>query len=141
MTRRIVMTIIWFAAVVGLAFFGKGLFVREQGTKGAQETIRAAIARFHADTGVYPATLLDLTATNGKSVQAPITPGRYQGPYLKPGGGIDGTGIPANPRAKAGAISLIDHWNYCPADGHLESRVLNPGEQAHPTHDFWGVGK
>lgn len=86
--------------------------------------IRVAIEQFQADTGLYPAALIDLTAAksnppkNGVNEDGgteTIPTGSYQGPYLSGLGGIGTTGIPANPYKSPSDANYTDvtaHWSY-----------------------------
>ena len=66
----------------------------ESQARVALTNLRNAVKAFHADCGAYPASLLDLAATEapkeglvaqgGKVVTAPIKPEAWRGPYLQP---------------------------------------------------------
>ncbi len=93
--------------------------------------LRNAIEQFQADTGAYPARLLDLVATTAPKVgvdldghQINIPAGCYKGPYLEPHGGINNTGIPLNPFVDLRAVQpdpndVTTHWAYKNALVHV----------------------
>jgi len=84
--------------------------------------LRMAIKQFHADTGMYPATLTDLTAPEEKAVQAHVPTGTYHGPYISYGMSIDETGVPINPM-NGDLSDMCKHWHYNPATGQIQSAV------------------
>jgi hypothetical protein len=90
------------------------------------QRIRSAIAAFQADTGVYPARLQDLVATTAPREGgggATIPTGSYKGPYLTTVGGINNTGLPANPFNKADDADITHHWRYDPREGSVISAI------------------
>jgi len=90
------------------------------------QQIRHAIEQFHTDTGVYPATLTDLSAVDKSKVKAKIKPGSYKGPYLAVSGGIGSTGIPVNPfkhPSDADYLNPTAHWKYDAKEGIIHPAV------------------
>lgn len=97
---------------------------RESTLRANLHRLRTAVIQFNADTGLFPATLSDLTnaksdpPTNGITEEgdtAAITPGTYAGPYLNVSGGIGSTGIPVNPFKSPKEADYNDptaHWTY-----------------------------
>ncbi len=89
--------------------------------------LRDTIARFHQDTGHYPARLSDLVARDEHQLRTPVQQGSYRGPYLSKTGGINGTGIPINPFAQLtgkdqSIEAVINHnWRYSASTGKVRS--------------------
>ena len=90
------------------------------------ETIRAAIKKYRADLGFYPALLVDMVwylpdrpaaGPHGEAVPR----GAYKGPYLPGNTGIDGTGIPKNPFVNPTDTRNEAHWLYDPETGTIKS--------------------
>ena len=112
--------------------------VMSAGRKARESTLRAnlhqlrnALEQFQADTGVYPASISDLTVTTAPTAGldgAIIPTGSYQGPYLSVSSGIASTGIPANPfvsSSDAAYTTWSTHWTY--ADGVVHPAVPATG--------------
>ncbi|MHB0937613.1 MAG: hypothetical protein ACYC6A_14595 [Armatimonadota bacterium] len=109
---------------------------REKVLKGNLQGIRNAIDQFKADTGVYPATLTDLTVKTGVQVKAKIKPGSYKGPYLPTANGIDDTGIPVNPLkypSDPDYQNLTAHWRYDANTGKVYSNITTIGKDVTST--------
>jgi hypothetical protein len=101
------------------------------------ELLRSAIAQFHTDTGVYPARLEDLVATESPKTgasDAVIPKGSYKGPYLNVRDSYHGSDVDINdiignsklPRnwcAAKGDPDVSHHWTYTPATGTVKSAV------------------
>ncbi len=98
--------------------------VKESYLKANLQDLRNALEQFNADCGVYPVSLMDLVAkkspttgiTENGETEA-IVAGTYRGPYLNPQGGINNTGIPANPfvdmhAAQPDPNKPVTHWKY-----------------------------
>ncbi|MHB9133263.1 MAG: prepilin-type N-terminal cleavage/methylation domain-containing protein [Armatimonadota bacterium] len=86
--------------------------------------LRIAVASFEADTGSFPTDLNDLVAPGEANlVTSGIPSGTYRGPYLTPGGGIAGSGLPINPLGPTNSTTaqINQHWTY--ADGVVGSAV------------------
>lgn len=116
-----------------LVFFGiKAVKVMHtpQGKKSMQvavtQRIQLGVDRFHHDTGVYPITLVDLTAHNEAPLATTIKRGTYHGPYVLPDyffGNIGDTDLPANPLAKENDPIVEHHWSYNIKTGHVTPAV------------------
>lgn len=95
---------------------------REAALRTDLQELRLAISAFEADTSLYPATLADLVRprkdapTQGYTADGQLTtlpdPRLYQGPYLVPSGGVQGTGVPINPFVSAEVTEIDSHWSY-----------------------------
>jgi hypothetical protein len=85
------------------------------------QRLRSAIAQFQADTGVWPAQLTDIVAPAGSTPLGTKTK-KYQGPYLTPNGGLENTGIPANPFVDQ-TRPIAAHWRYDSKTGVIHSAV------------------
>ena len=143
--ERALSRIIWGCVILVLILFGLYSMPRtpyptrkpkESTLRAGLHQIRNAIDQFKADTGAYPATLIDLTAKTGTQVKAKIKPGSYNGPYLPVAGGIGDTGIRINPYAvkndlRGNAVIPTDpalHWHYDPITGTIHPAVPTQGE-------------
>jgi len=122
----------WLLAHVGMQP-AHGMLTRRAGNQVVRENLhqlRGAIARFHQDTGCYPARLSDLSACDARHLHTLVKHGSYQGPYLDRGLGIPGTGIPYNPFASAVAGNpssetiIKHHWHYNAKTGQVCSAVV-----------------
>jgi hypothetical protein len=91
----------------------KGYAHRLEQDSSQRLAIRAALADFHQDTGVYPATLDDLTKSEETTLATPIPKGTFHGPYLPL--------ILPNPFADL--QDTHKHWRYDPATGRVTSAV------------------
>ncbi|MHB0937614.1 MAG: type II secretion system protein GspG [Armatimonadota bacterium] len=103
---------------------------KESTLKANLHQIRNAIDAFKADTGVYPANLIDLTAADASNVKAKIKPVSYKGPYLSVSGGIGTTHIPVNPfkdPSDADYPSLLTHWVYDAKEGIVRPAIPKEG--------------
>jgi len=105
--------------------------------KSTLNQIRNAIDQFKADTGVYPATLTDLTVTYSSYAKTKIPLGTFRGPYLSLSGGIGDSHIPINPLKNitdADYGNLESHWRYSPDTGqiHSVSIMVNGKEDTTP---------
>ncbi len=90
------------------------------------EIIRAAIKKYRADLGFYPALLVDMVwYLPDKPAAGPhgeaVPKGAYKGPYLPGNTGIDGSGIPKNPFVAANDTRNEAHWLYDPETGTIKS--------------------
>ncbi len=94
---------------------------KEATLKSNLQRLRASIAIFQADTGVWPNALADIVATQGTNPTGTANLS-YKGPYLTPNGGVANTGIPANPFGDPTA-ALTTHWTYSNADGSVISAI------------------
>lgn len=87
----VVIVIIAVLALIAIPKFqDAGLRSKEASLKSDLTLIRSAVATFHTDTGVYPATLADLAATtvpaaglDKTGASASITATDWHGPYLQ----------------------------------------------------------
>jgi hypothetical protein len=123
----LILTILWLFNTswtsADLALIPKIKARNEQHLEQTLQVLRAAIVRFHTDTGMNPADLTDLTAPNEHALKVHIPKGTYHGPYLNAGDmSIDGTGIPVNPM-KGDFSNLHKHWLYNRSTGQVQSAV------------------
>lgn len=108
-------------------------------------SIREGVNQYQADTGVYPAQLVDLLIDPRVGDAEPtegiddegntmgIPSGTYNGPYFSTQGGLDSSGMPVNPFGPSGTgnidTDVTDHWRYengevfCAIDGATISGV------------------
>ncbi len=85
------------------------------------QRMRAAVAQFQADTGAWPNAIGDVVAAAGTNPTGTSNLS-YKGPYLTPNGGVQNTGIPANPFGDPTA-AVTTHWTYSNVDGSVVSAV------------------
>jgi hypothetical protein len=100
--------------------------VREAMLNANLQRLRNAITSFHTDTGVYPDSLEDLTAsaTDGTTAGTTTVPAKsYKGPYLEEKDGIGGTQVPRNWFTPKDDPVISHHWTYTPATGKIHSAV------------------
>jgi len=124
------------ALIVIPRVMGAGRRANEASLQGNLRQLRAAIEIFHDDTDAFPASLQDITAmtpppsgvdTDGNVIA--ITADSYRGPYLSRQGGLDNSGLPANPFGPppTGTLTsdLPKHWTY--AKGAVHAAVPTSG--------------
>lgn len=100
----VIVVIAVLASIVVPRLFGAGRKAKEAKLRSELHTLRTAIEQFHADTGVYPQQLSDLTLSSAPSY---VTAGTWQGPYARE--------IPKDP------ITGAADWNYNSSDGTVRS--------------------
>lgn len=71
------------AAIVLPKFMNSSSRSKESALKSDLKLARNAISLFQTDTGVYPKSLADLSATSADGVTATITASDWHGPYLE----------------------------------------------------------
>jgi len=122
----VIVVIAILALIVIPRVMGAGRKARESSLKANLHIVRNAIAQFQADTGLFPSQLSDLTLAKASApttgideagtTGVTVPTGTYQGPYLAPNnGGINNSGIPANPFINPDATgygTTSNHWTY-----------------------------
>jgi len=119
-----------FLSLVGAAFVvvprisASGRKAKESTLRANLHQLRNALEQYQADTGLFPASLTDLTVAKSNAPTKGIgeygdtenlPAGSYQGPYLSVSGGIGTTGIPVNPYTSTSNMKYTDviaHWSY-----------------------------
>jgi general secretion pathway protein G len=104
-----------------------GRRARESALTSNLYELRLSIQKFQSDTGVFPASLVDLVApvTSPPTVGgggASIPAGTYRGPYYMHNGGLQGSGLPVNPFKSGADADYGDwtaHWAYDENTGNV----------------------
>ncbi len=109
------------ALIVMPRTMGAGRKAKEATLRSNLQRMGRAIAQFQADTGVWPHELKDIVAS-ADSNPTGCPSGKYKGPYLTPNGGVQNTGIPANPYGDSTA-PIETHWVYDNANGSVTSAI------------------
>jgi general secretion pathway protein G len=96
----IVITVIAILSLIVIpALLSASRRARESSMIANLHQLRDAVARFQADTGMYPTALTDVEAKDISQVKSPIPPTTFRGAYLSTDGGLqgEGAGLPPNP--------------------------------------------
>jgi len=122
----VVVIIAILALIIIPRLMGASRRAKESTLRDQLHSLRTGLALFHADCGLYPVGLFDIVAAsapargiddNGNQQALPSSV--YRGPYMVPSGGINGTGIPANPFVSQAITDPAQHWVYPSSSGEV----------------------
>lgn len=135
----VIVVIAILALIVIPRVMSAGRKARESTLRGNLHQLRNAIGQFQSDTGLWPASLGNLTLAKASAptsgiddanASQTIPSGSYQGPYLNAQGGIGTTGIPVNPFKSPQDSDFTDvtkHWTYGGIPGGVEPAIPSSG--------------